>query len=277
MGNSGGTLLGVEMAGASVVRRARRAVSLATSMARPLPGFLIIGGIRCGTTSLIHYLDDHPSLGMSAIDEVHYFDWHYEEGEAWYRSWFPITIGDGPDMVGESSPSYLMNPLVPERVAALLPDVKLIVLLRNPVDRAVSHYNLRRSGGRESQSTFEAALEQEAARVGPTNHRRPEIGGRIDCYFEQGTYVTGLRRWLGYVDRSQMHIIDSGELFASPATTYRGVQDFLGVPPHGLEEYERLNAATYRAVDLATRSSLQARYEPYNQELYELVGRDFGW
>lgn len=265
------------MGNGAVARRARRAVSLATSNARPLPSFLIIGGIRCGTTSLIHYLDDHPSVGTSAIDEVHYFDWNFEEGESWYRSWFPMTVLDRPQIVGESSPSYLMNPLVPARAADLLPDVKLVVLLRNPVDRAVSHYHLRRSGRRERHTTFEAALADEDQRLGPRNHRGVDIGGRIDCYFEQGSYVTGLRRWLEHFDRSQLHVVDSGELFDDTAVAHRRVQEFLGVAPHTLDEYPRFNSATYGAVDLDTRARLAARYEPINEELYELIGRDFGW
>src|SRR5258706_11489250 len=108
----------------------------ATSRYRKLPDFLIIGAQRSGTSTLYQYIARHPDVRGAFRKEVHYFDMHYDRGLDWYRACFP-TRG----FTGESSPSYLIHPEVPARVAAVLPDIKLIAILRNPVERAYSAYN----------------------------------------------------------------------------------------------------------------------------------------
>ncbi len=209
--------------------------------------------------------------------EVHYFDWNHTQSDAWYRAFFPLRLGASAPVSGESSPAYLMDPVVPERAAGALPDVKLIVLLRNPVDRAYSHYHLRRAKGRDRAPTFEAALEAEEARLVENARAGGRRASNLDCYFYQGRYVEGLGRWLARVDRDRVLILRSEDLYRDTATLYDEVLRFLGLTPHDLPRYTALNAAKYDPIDPTTRAALVERYEPLNTALYEMIGRDLGW
>ena len=116
---------------------------------RLLPDFLISGAQRGGTTSLYNYLQAHPCFELPTTKELHFFDRKFHRGLAWYRAHFPTylekcfaqRIQGRAFLTGEATPNYLFHPLVSRRVAEVLPRVKLIVLLRNPVDRAFSHYH----------------------------------------------------------------------------------------------------------------------------------------
>src|SRR5439155_3447898 len=150
-----------------------RACTVRTSAIRMLPDYLIIGAQRAGTTSLYLYLTQHPCVAPVVIGKgVHYFDVDFAKGPGWYRGHFPVAarrylsrVGrDRPLITGEGSPYYLFHPLVPERVAALLPEARLIALLRDPVERAYSHYQHFVERGIETL-TFEQALEAEPERL----------------------------------------------------------------------------------------------------------------
>src|SRR5919201_3141433 len=155
-----------------VVGGAIRAYGHATAPLRPLPDFLIIGAQKAGTTALYAYLRWHPGITGPSWKEVSFFDRYYARGEAWYRGnmpsrprqWLAERRNGRPPLVGEASPSYLFHPLAPERVANLLPRARLIAVLRNPVDRAFSHYQHELSLGREHLS-FEEALDREDERL----------------------------------------------------------------------------------------------------------------
>lgn len=129
-----------------------------------LPDFLIIGAQRCGTISFYRLLCQHPLVEGAARKEVHYFDLHFQKGEEWYRSFFPEAERED-RVTGESSPYYIFHPLSAERAARLVPGARLIVLLRNPVDRAYSHYQHGLRRGYETLPTFEQALEAEPGRL----------------------------------------------------------------------------------------------------------------
>ena len=102
------------------------------------PNFLIIGAQRCGTTSLYNYLIQHPQIVPSSKKEVHFFDLNFHLGQSWYEKHFP-EVSDN-ILTGEASPYYIFHPLCPKRIFDYDPSVKLIVILRNPIDRAYSHY-----------------------------------------------------------------------------------------------------------------------------------------
>lgn len=253
--------------------RIERTYRQVTAPLRQLPEFLIIGGIRCGTTSMIEYLGDHPSVGIPPDGrELHFFDRHFDRGPNWYRSWFPFK-GTSKSTSGESSPTYLMEPGVPERVANLLPDVRLIVQLRDPVERAASHFSLRRGKGSEPESTLAAALEDEERRLQGNSHHQG-LGGSIDCYFEQGSYVKGLRRWSEHFDRDQMLVVNSGELFTHPVAVYDRTLSFLGLEPHQ-PDFVVHNATPRVDVEDETLARLRERYRPLNAELEGEYGIQF--
>src|SRR5437763_1646364 len=119
-----------------------------TAPVRLLPDFIILGAQRAGTTSLYEYIVDHPQVGAASKKEVHFFDRHYTEGVNWYRAHFPPAVRrqrfenrtGKRFLTGEASPYYLAHPMVPERIAAVAPDARFLILLRNPIDRALSHY-----------------------------------------------------------------------------------------------------------------------------------------
>src|SRR5215216_7751234 len=149
-----------------VLRNAIWTYGRATAKLRPLPDFLVLGAQKAGTTALYAYLRRHPQIAGPSWKEVSFFDRHYARGESWYRGNFPSRpatwlarrrAGAEP-IVGEASPGYLFHPHAPQRVATLLPNVRLIALLRDPVDRALSHYHHELALGRESLS-FEEAIE----------------------------------------------------------------------------------------------------------------------
>ena len=191
----------------------------ATSLIRVLPDYLIIGTERGGTTSLHSYLTQHPLVLSPRRKEIHFFDVYYGRGPRFDRTIFPSkstvtrrarTLGHRP-LVGEATPSYLQPLLVPERAAQLVRDARLIALLRNPVDRALSHYYRRRSHGGERLSTFEGALEAEESRwlAAMNNMADHGIGHINSCYLRLGIYVEGIRRWLEHYPKEQLLLIKS--------------------------------------------------------------------
>jgi Sulfotransferase domain len=273
----------------AVVRNAVWTYGRATAGLRPLPDFLVIGAQKAGTTALYAYLRWHPSIGGPSWKEVSFFDRHYARGASWYRGQFPNALrlrlarrnGAHP-IVGEASPSYLFHPLAPERVAALLPDVRLIAILRDPVDRALSHYHHEVSLGREPLS-FEHALEREEERT------RGEVERMIDdpAYFShawwnftyraRGLYAEQLERWLAVVPRERLLVLASEELLGRPDETYARVLEFLGAPPHRLDTYPRVFERQYREMRPETCVALAESFAEPNRRLAELLGRDLGW
>ena len=197
-----------------------------------LPDYLLIGAQKCGTTFVQGLLKQHPAIVARQL-EVHYFDLNYDRGIAWYRQHFPtvetrerILREQGAFATGERSPSYLSNPVVPERVAAALPEVRLLVVLRDPVARALSHYHHNRRLGIEPLSFAEAIaleLEQRAGR---------DVAGELRRrYLARSLYAGQLRRWLRHFDPEQIHVSISEQLFADPAGVIGGIQQFIGVTP----------------------------------------------
>jgi Sulfotransferase domain len=268
----------------------------ATNPIRLLPDFIIIGTQRGGTTSLYSYLVEHPGIGAASIKEVHYFDTpHYKQGLAWYQAHFPSLLEKYyaqhvhklDFMTGEASPYYLFHPHVPRRVANVLPEVKLIVMLRNPVDRAYSHYHHERAGGHEHLATFEEAIEQEERRLaGELDKMQADefyasYPFRHFSYLARGIYIDQLQRWLSFFPREQVLILKSEDFYANPAGVFQQTLAFLNVSTpvqnSQKQEFKQYNLTTPPSMDAATRAGLLAYFAPYNAHLYEFLGRDFGW
>lgn len=137
---------------------------LITAPLRLLPNFIIIGAQKGGTSSMFSYLKQHPQLQLPDIKEIHFFDNNYQKGSTWYKSHFPLIIVKN-KLTGEASPYYLFHPHVPQRVIQLCPKVKLIVMLRNPADRAYSHYMMQNKRKIDPLPTFEEAIDAEESRL----------------------------------------------------------------------------------------------------------------
>jgi hypothetical protein len=262
-------------------RASGTALRRANASRRPLPEFLILGTQKGGTTSLHEYLCRHPQVSPSTSKEVHYFDLAYDRGEGWYRAHFHPRRNPG-EITGESSPYYLFHPRAPQRVAADLPGVKLIVILRNPVDRAFSHHNHEVALGFE-QLSFEDALAAEPVRLAGEEERLladPRYSSfphRHYAYLERSRYAGQLERWFRHFDRDRFLVLDSEELFVEPAATVAAAQRFLGLRPEVPGDLSPRNARSYAPIAPPTRERLRNRFAADNERLYELVGRDFGW
>jgi hypothetical protein len=266
----------------AVLRNAVWTYGRATAAARPLPDFLIIGAQKAGTTALYAYLRRHPAITGPSWKEVSYFDRHYDRGEAWYRGNFPNRVRSRGKLVGEASPSYVFHPLAPKRVRALVPDVRLIALVRNPIDRALSQYHHEVALGREPLS-FEDALAAEEDRLRGEEERLvtdPRYFSRAwwgHTYKARGRYAEQLERWLAVFPREQLLIMPSEDLGADPEQTHARVLDFLAAAPHRLDSYPRVYEREYEAMNAETRERLAGEFEAPNRRLYELLGRDLGW
>jgi len=263
-----------------VLRNAVWTYGRATSFARPLPDFLILGAQKAGTTALYAYLRWHPGITGPAWKEVSYFDRHYGRGPRWYRGHFPLRTGAR--IAGEASPGYVFHPLAPERVRATVPNAKLIVLLRDPVDRAFSHYHHEVKLGREPLS-FEEAIEAEPERTRGEAERLLREPGYFSrawwdyTYLARGRYAEQLERWFAVFPREQLLLVESGELAADPKQAYARVLGFLGAPRHELGSFPRIYEQKYEGMRPETRRRLAEDFAEPNRSLYELAGRDFGW
>jgi hypothetical protein len=258
---------------------------------RLLPDFVIIGAARAGTTSLYSWLCQHPFVAPASRKEVNYFDYNYYRGEGWYRTHFPtarereeFAAAHGrPFLTGEASPAYMSHDWAPERLARGLPDAKLLVTLRNPVDRAYSQFQLSRREREEPLDSFAEAIAAEDERLAPelarTKVDRRYKSWPIGCwsYKLRSRYAEQLERWFALFPREQFHILMLEDLAADPLRTLSAVHDFLGLPPHRYEGLRALHVATYDPVDPQVRAQLSEYFRPLNERLYELAGRDFGW
>ena len=278
-----------------LARRAARwsaqAYARPTAGLRMTPGYLIIGAQRAGTTSLHRYLVQHPAVRtMLRTKGVHFFDTSYGRGTDWYASRFPsrpyawyVARRRGLRLVtGEASPYYLYHPHVPGRVAEHLPGVKLIVLLRDPVQRAYSHYQHEVARGFETLS-FEAAIDAEPGRLGAETERlltEPlynSFAHQHHSYLARGHYHEQLAAWRSRFGDSQLLILNSERFFADPDQAFRQVLDFLELPAFTPAAYEKHNAYDYRRMGETVRRRLVEHYREPNRRLFEALGDAFDW
>ena len=274
-----------------VLRRTSRAVGRATAGARMTPGFLIVGAQRCGTTSMYKAITRHPAVLPAVLHKgAHYFDTGYDRGPAWYRGHFPLQAtarrveretGTAP-LTGESSPYYSFHPLAGERIARDLPGVRLIMLVRDPVERAYSAHAHESPRGFETEP-FERALELEAQRLAGEEERlvaEPHYRShhhQHHAYLTRGHYVDQLERLTGLVGRDRLHLVDSDEFFTRPEEVYAGVLDFLGLPAWRPESFEKHNARPRAEMPAPLRARLEEHFAPYDARLAEWWGSTPAW
>jgi Sulfotransferase domain len=260
---------------------------------RVLPDFIVIGAQKSGTSSLYRYLAQHPQVRESSVKEVHYFDGGLEDGidtyafgERWYRSHFPLAseMAAG-QQAYEASPLYLLHPLAAERIARLLPQAKLVAILRNPTDRALSHYfhNVRKNDQRQFREELGpgAAMAAEEGRLADVLARGDyqSEAYRAYSYKARGRYLEQLERYFARFPRENLLVLRAEDLFEDPAGLMGGLCDFLGIDrPTGEGDFRPANVGSNREeVDPGVRADLDAYFAPLNRSLYAALGRDFGW
>jgi hypothetical protein len=251
-----------------------------TGPLRKMPDFLIIGTQKGGTSSLFHYIEQHPAAKVSVAKEVHYFDLGYMQGPSWYRGYFPAKWDKR--ITGEASPFYLFHPRVPERVKQNAPDAKLIALLRDPVERAFSHYRMNVKDGTETLS-FEEAVESEHRRIRDDvarmklDQRYTGSDYRLYSYINRGFYDEQLKRWLKHFPADQMLVLKSEEFFGNTEQVVQRVFGFLGLDQGVHIDYNGMNEGRPGNIQPETRARLQAVFAPHNGNLSAIMGEDFCW
>jgi ubiquinone/menaquinone biosynthesis C-methylase UbiE len=247
-----------------------------------LPHFIIIGTQKGGTNSLYHYLVQHPQILPATQKEIHYFSLNYQQGWQWYQSQFLLEADGINYITGEGSPYYLFHPQVPQRVYQNCPDTKLIVLLRNPVDRAISHYYWEVKLGFESLS-FPAAIAQEPQRLAGEVEKLEQDPNYYSynhqhfSYLSRGIYIHQLQRWLDIFPQNQFLFLQSEAFYANPEAVVNQVFQFLGLESYQLHEYPVINANAYAKISATLRQRLTKYFEPYNQQLADLLNQEFSW
>ncbi len=241
------------------------------------PDFLIVGAAKCGTSSLYNYLSHHPQILLPHKKELDFFWRHFERGKDWYLAHFP-SITDRPDfLTGEATPNYLRFPQVAQRIKQLFPQVKIIILLRNPIDRAVSwHYHKVNTG--LAQGDFATAFATEVkqlAQFQESDFIHKGYGNPDNLL--SSLYIYKIKYWLELLGREQFLILPSEEFYCHPEVVMARVFAFLGLPNHPLANYQKVNVGSYTAIDRDLRASLGKYFQPYNQQLEEYLGIKFNW
>lgn len=263
---------------------------LLTSRLRVLPDLVILGEMRAGTTSLNFYLREHPQVLPPWTKELHYFDRVYSAGTHWYRANFPTWTGmlwhklrhGGKALTFEATPDYLIYPNAAERLWKMHPRAKLIALLRDPAERAYSHYQFNLRIERERHS-FAKAIQREAKRLEGERelilssdfYRSRKL--RRYSYASRGIYVDSLRAYEKHFPREQILVIKSEDLFEKTQETYDEILRFLGLDPWRLRHPESANTVEYSREKPPGYEELREFFAPHNQRLYEHLGRDLGW
>jgi len=257
-----------------------------TGPIRSLPDFIIIGTVRSGTTSLYYNICQHECILTAAYDELGFFDSNYHLGLNWYRSLFPTLFSKWAvkqktqfAITGEDTPFYIWNPLVAKRILKILPNIKLIVLFRNPVDRAYSNYHLAVREGSENLS-FEDAIQVELKNLDKINDNIKQDVNKYAIarsYIAKGFYADQLKIWLELFRFEQLIIISTEDLESNPQKTLDNIYDFLKIPKNHVLIPEKQKIASYPKIKDETRKFLIDLYKKSNAELFTMIGQTFDW
>ena len=251
---------------------------------RPLPDFIVAGVQKGGTTFLFQEMLRHPQVMGPLTKEVHFFDVNYDRGVDWYSGMFPVSHSGSKIICGEASPAYIFHPASVRRIAETLPDPRLIVVLRDPVQRALSHYKHELRLGFETCATFEEALALEGSRV--TDEFQKLSDGSLTtsfavghfAYTRRGLYAEQLKRAAALIGRERLLVLISEEMFGDPLAATSAALDFVGATPHALQAAgENDMAFQSEPMDDHTSSMLRKQFSEPNAELAEFLGRELPW
>jgi len=254
-----------------------------------LPDFIIIGGMKCGTTSLYDFITRHPGILPAKKKEIHFFDEHYLWGKSWYASNFPLLLDkknleielQHRVLTGEATPNYMIFPFVPKRIKNLIPTVKLIAILRNPVDRTYSHYqhaikkNHENLSLEDSIKIEEKRLDSEKEKIFDQKYKPYHY--RYHTYLHKGHYEELLKNWYNEFPKDQILIVDSDKLKKNPKIVLNDIFTFLNLPSFIQINYNNLLVGKYPEMNPSTRNWLIEYFKPHNQKLYKLLDRTFDW
>ena len=246
------------------------------------PNFIVIGFMKCGTTSLFDYISQHPRVLRAFEKEIEFFnrDDLYKLGVEWYRSNFPPIPSQSGYLSGEATPNYITcGAKAAQKVQSLFPDLKFIVALRNPVQRAISHYYFSLKRGAKHQS-FEKKIDED---INKLNEKLQQVNGfnninRLWGIVLSGLYVYFLEQWMNIFPKEQFLILKTEDLAENTSDTMSRVFNFLGLPAYEQIQYPQKNKGSYSSnINEEILMRLQEFYRPHNQRLEELMGCKFDW
>lgn len=266
-------------------------VNRLSSSQRMKPNFLIIGAQKAGTSSLFKYLMRHGHFLRPLLKDVYFFDRNYRKGMEWYLSFYPSVAAQkqregqlgGPVVSSEGATHYILNPWVPERVRQTFPDIKIIVLLRNPVQRAISHYFHNRRMGSESLTSALEAFQKEQERIEAEEKRLfsdPDYSSHdydSYTYLTRGRYAEQLERWFEHFPREQFLILCSEQFYKDTDRHFRAVCKFIGIPEKSLDIYRAEGKGTNRQEQPDAMEMARDYFRPHNEKLFELLGERYDW
>jgi hypothetical protein len=257
-----------------------------TSSIRVLPSFIIVGAVRCGTTSLYYNICEHSCVLPASYDEIGFFDSNYELGINWYKSMFPtkfkmkkIESKTGICITGEDTPFYFWDKKSIERIKKDIPKIKLIILLRNPIDRAYSNYHLGVRLGSESLS-FEDSIKKEIELLEKNNdfeNDKIEKFLRPRSYIAKGLYYQQIKNWFDVFSKDQILILNTENLSVNPHQTLKQIFNFLNLPNEKIQNIQNRKVGNYQKMNENTREYLKKLFQPQNEKLFKILGKEFEW
>jgi Sulfotransferase domain len=273
----------VPQAARPLARRTYRRLEQRTARWRMEPAFIVIGGQRCGTTTIFKSLAENPQVLAPPVDKgTDYYTMYRSRGLDWYRAHFPLRLAArrrtpwGPAVAFEACTYYLFHPYAIERLAEDYPGIKLVAMLRDPVERAFSAYKHEVARGYETESDFCKALELEDGRVAGEAERLRDpdyhsFAYRHHAYLRRGQFAEQLERVFAHYPGGQVHIMKSETFFADPAGEYRRLTDFLGLGPWAPDAFEQHNARPSNPMPEDARALLEQHFAPHEQRLEALL------
>ena len=262
----------------------KRNIYSITAPFRVLPDFLVIGVKRCGTTSLFHNLPKHPAILDSHHDGIGFFNDNYQLGVNWYRSFFPTIFSRnkiirkyGNCKTFDVTTRYIEDKTTLKRIKELIPDVKIIVMLRNPVDRAYSQFNVSVKEKVETRN-FHDAMNEEIEDLKNNNiEENFEIAKNEFDYIKKGMYALQLKPWFDTIPKDNIGIFSTEEFKNNSQETYNGIFKFLGINNFGIEKNEIMEKGKYLPMKDDTRDLLLDFYKIHNEKLFKLINKKFDW
>ena len=266
-------------------------VGSATADRRQLPTFILVGAQRAGTTSLFRALVSHPLIHSASFHKgVNYFDVNYDRGLPWYRGHFPTAAAlrsrsrtaSGDPITFEASGYYMFHPRAAERMARDLPDLRILAMLRDPVERAFSAHKHELARGYETEP-FDVALQLEDARLAGevermlADPRYHSFSHRHHAYVRRGQYAEQLLRLRQFFPADRIHVIESESFFEHPEDVYGRVLDFLDLPASMPDRFDRWNGRPSAPMPESTRSRLREHFSSHDRTLATLLGREPAW
>jgi len=261
-----------------------------TARLRLTPGFVMVGASRAGTTSLFRALSAHPQVLRPTVNKgVRYFDLNYFRSFAWYQGHFPVvatarrrTADHGEPMAFEASGYYMFHPLAIERLARALPQVRIVAMLRDPVERAYSGWKHESARGFEWES-FETALELEDERLEgevariAADRRYESFCHRHHSHRHRGEYASQVERIFSAFPSEQVYVLESENFYREPEREYARLLAFLGLRNVRPRSFGRHNARPSAAMPEHLSRHLTAHYKGHDEHLAELLGRRTSW